>query len=177
MTNRSTRTEADSSKGRSTTGPATGRATTLRASPFLLGLVFRVTGPSDALGRLLIVGFGLLAIVVVFVLATALVDASAGAAAAVLLVLSSGFTRHAALIFVDVPGMAVPLLAITITYLSWRNGPLKPAVYIVVPLLAMASTYIRFGAPAMLFPGMVAVVVVLVPRHWHRARATLRARG
>lgn len=139
--------------------------------PFLLGLVFRVTGPSDAMGRLLIVGFGLLAILVVFVLATALVDAHAGAAAAVLLVLSSGFTRHAALIFVDVPGMAIPLLAVTITYLSWRNGPLKPAVYVAVPLLAMASTYIRFGAPATLFPGMVAVVVVLAPRHWHdRAR-------
>ena len=136
--------------------------------PFLLGLVFRLTGPSDALSRALIVAFGVVAIVAVFVLATALLDARAGAAAAVLLVLSSGFTRHAALIFVDVPGMAIPMVAIAATYLLWRGGRLHPAAYVVVPLLAMAAAYIRYGAPATLAPGMAAIVVVLAFQQWRR---------
>lgn len=138
--------------------------------PFLLGLVYRVTGPSDVFGRLLIVGFGILAIVAVFVLGTALLDSRAGAAAAGLLVLSSGFTRHAARIFVDVPGMALPMTAITVTYLLWRNGPLHRAAYLVVPLLAMAGTYVRFGAPATLASGLVAIVVVLAPQQWRTRR-------
>ena len=116
----------------------------------------------------LIVAFGVVAIVAVFVLATALLDARAGAAAAVLLVLSSGFTRHAALIFVDVPGMAIPMVAIAATYLLWRGGRLHPAAYVVVPLLAMAAAYIRYGAPATLAPGMAAIVVVLAFQQWRR---------
>lgn len=140
--------------------------------PFLLGLVYRAFRPSDVLSRLVIVAFGAAAIIIVFVLATAMADARAGAAAAVLLVLSSGFTRYAALIFIDVPGMTLSMAAVTAAYLLWRNGRLHPSAYIVVPLLAMAGTYIRFGAPATLAPGLVAIVVVLASQQLrYRARA------
>lgn len=129
--------------------------------PYLLGFVFRITGPSDVAARVTVMAFAMVFLFAVFAIGTLLASPWTGACAAVLTAATTTFARFASLVFVDVAGIAVATLAVAAGLWWWRGERLARPAYIVVPVLGFIATQIRFGAPVTIASGLVAVVLMV----------------
>ncbi|MGA9279228.1 hypothetical protein [Ilumatobacter sp.] len=129
--------------------------------PMLLGLVFRITGPSDSFARMTVLAFAVVFVLAVFAIGTMVASPWVGACAAALTAMTSAFARLSSLVFVDVAGVAVATLAIAAALFWWRGERLARPAYIVIPGLCGLATTIRFGAPVTIAAGMIGVVLVV----------------
>ncbi len=123
-----------------------------------LGHLWWIEGREAVMLRLLVAGFGLGLVGVTWLLTRHLFGRRAGLVAAAGVAVTPPLLLAATQVWPDVPGAAVGLLAIALFVFS--TGGERPSWWIlsVVPV-AVAATYLRFGAPLPMAIGLVVLAV------------------
>jgi hypothetical protein len=124
-------------------------------------------GPTVAYLRMVVVGFGLLLVLVTWVLARYLFGRRAGVVAAGGLALTPALLGSATQFWPDVPGAAVGFAALAV-FVFATHGRRASWWILAVPVLVVAATFMRFGATVSMFVGFVGIAV------WRR-RVLLRS--
>lgn len=138
--------------------------------PILLNGLGRVVGIHVTSSRLLVVLLGAVVIVGVWVLGRIFGSGLAGAFGALLVALASGFVYSSTTLLADVPGATFAMVAICVYAMEARRPVLKWS-FLFLPLLTVAATTARFGAPFMIGAGLFSVALVRLPsvvreRNW-----------
>ena len=130
--------------------------------PLLLNGLGRIVGIHVTSSRLLVVLLGAVVILCVWLLGRVLGSGRAGAVGALLLALSSGFVFTSTTLLADVPGAAFAMPAIVVYAVEARRTRLRWS-FVAVPVLTVAATVARFGAPMMIGAGLFAMALVELP--------------
>jgi 4-amino-4-deoxy-L-arabinose transferase-like glycosyltransferase len=130
--------------------------------PMLLNALGRVVGIHVTSSRILVTLLGSVVILGVWLLGRALGSGVTGAVGAVLVTLSSGFVFSSTTLLADVPGAAFAMMAVVVYAFEATRSRLYWS-FLAVPLLTVAATIARFGAPMMIGAGLFAVALVELP--------------
>jgi 4-amino-4-deoxy-L-arabinose transferase-like glycosyltransferase len=130
--------------------------------PLLLNALGRAIGIHVTTSRLLVVLLGAVVILCVWLLGRILGSGLAGALGAALLTLSAGFVFSSTTLLADVPGAAFAMMAIVVYAFEATRMRLRWS-FVAVPLLTVAASVARFGAPMMIGAGLFAVALVQLP--------------
>lgn len=125
-------------------------------------------GFGEARFRMVIVAFGVLAIVLTWYIGRMLAGPAVGVTAALATALSPVHMAASSLVLPDIPAVAVELLVVTVLMLALRRPRLPWWAWAIVPLSA-GATWIRFGAPVAIGVYLAAVVL----SRWDRVRPQL----
>jgi hypothetical protein len=134
--------------------------------PFVLGLVSRVVGESVTVSRGVIVLLGAAVIVLTALLAARLGGVATAIVAPWLIVVNASHVSYASLLLLDIPAVALTLLAMLLVERGTRCDRVAWQPLAVVPLVVMAAMYVRFGATTNLAAGLLAVVVCRADLLW-----------
>lgn len=123
-------------------------------------------GATDQAIRAGVLAFAVAGIGLTWLEARLLFDRATAITAAVLLALSPGWLQSAWQTLPDIPGTTLVLAAVVVLTLATQHGRMRWWAVAVAPIAGVA-TAVRYGAPLLLGPALVAVVAV-------RWRAALR---
>jgi 4-amino-4-deoxy-L-arabinose transferase-like glycosyltransferase len=138
--------------------------------PLMIGGLGRLIGVHVTTSRLLVVLLALVIMAATASIGSRLASRRVGLIAAALLPLIYGFSLTATTVLADTPGAAFAMVAVAVYLRDVDAGRLRWS-FVAVPLLTLASTLSRFGAPFMLGAGLLGVAVVFAPdvirrRNW-----------
>lgn len=127
--------------------------------PALLSVSNRVVGESISLSRLVVVLFGVATIVATGYWVGRLAGRVAGSIAPWMVIMTAAFTSYGSLVLLDIPGTFLVLIAAIIVERSTVGGVVSWWPLSLLPVVAMAAVYTRFGAPTNLAAVIAAVVL------------------
>lgn len=122
--------------------------------------------------RALTVMLGLVVIVATYLAVSRLAGQRAAVGAAGILALTAGFAGTSTRLLADTPGAAFAMVAFSVFVSDLHRNSLHRSL-VAVPLLTIASTVSRFGAPIMLAAGLGAAGLVALPRLLRERRWSL----
>jgi 4-amino-4-deoxy-L-arabinose transferase-like glycosyltransferase len=130
--------------------------------PMMIGGLGRLIGVHVTTSRLLVVLLALVIMAATASIGARLSTRRVGLLAAALLPLVYGFSLTATTVLADTPGAAFAMVAVAAYLRDVDAGRLRWS-FVTVPILTLASTLSRFGAPFMLGAGLLGVAVVYAP--------------
>jgi hypothetical protein len=138
--------------------------------PFVLAQVGNVVGHGSAVNRAVVLGFAAVALVATWLIARRTFGRMEAIVAVALLVITGKVLTFATVVAVDPPGAAMALLAVAVFVYATTRRTIPWYLFVALPLITMAATYLRFGAANVVLAGLGTAVVLLTPTMWRRER-------
>lgn len=126
--------------------------------PALLSVPMRFVGESVTVSRAIVVLLGAGCVVATSWWVGRLAGRTAGMIAPWIVVMTGAFTSYASLLLLDVPGTFLVVVAALIVERSTARGEVDWWPLLLLPPVALAAVYVRFGAPTNLAAVIAAVL-------------------
>lgn len=133
--------------GNTSGGGGGGYWTSYRAPgvPGIMSIPMRIVGESVSVSRAVIALFGVATVVLTAFVAGRLGGARAAIVAPWVIVVTAAFTSYSHIVLLDVPGAFCGMLAGALLLVSIRDGEVGWWPALLIPMVLMGGTYVRYG--------------------------------
>ncbi len=147
--------------GNTPPGGAAGYWTSYRAPglPGILSVPMRIVGESVSVSRLVVALFGVGTVVLTAFVAGRLGGPRAAIVAPWAVVVAAAFTSYSHVVLLDVPGAFFGVLAGAVMLASIRDDEVRWWPALLIPVIVMAGTYVRYGTITNIGAILVAIVI------------------